>query len=136
MAEKTTLLKRFDDFRPSKGQAFWGCAGCIVATMIIGFTWGGWVTNGTAQAMALKAATGSRAELMAAICVDRFARGTDATANRASLTGTESWKRDDFIKKGGWVTVAGVERPVDGAAELCAKNLLDATLPAPAKTSG
>ena len=42
----------------------------------------------------------------------------------------------DFIKKGGWVTVAGVERPIDGAAELCAKNLLDATLPAPAKTSG
>ena len=37
------------DYRPSKATWFWSCVACVVATMVIGFTWGGWVTGGTAD---------------------------------------------------------------------------------------
>jgi hypothetical protein len=32
--------------------ALWGVAGGAVALAIVGFTWGGWMTNGTANKLA------------------------------------------------------------------------------------
>lgn len=137
MATQQSLLERWEDYRASKTALFWSCAGCVVATLVIGFAWGGWVTGGTAGQMATQAATGARAELAATICVERFAKGPDATAQLASLKGTDSWKQDKFIEDGGWVTLPGTENPIEGAAALCARQLIDAKPPAKAaSTSG
>jgi len=138
MADKPSLSRRWQDLQASKTQLFWACAVCIGATMIGGFTWGGWVTGGTAKEMATTAATGARAELVATICVERFANGPDAKAKLASLKDASSYMRNDMIEKDGWVTMAGSDKPVTGAAALCVRQLMDATLPAPkaAKTSG
>ena len=110
---------------------FWACAACVVATMVVGFGWGGWVTGGTAGQMAERSAVESRAQLAAVVCVDRFVKGPDSIAQLASLKGSDSWKRDSFIDDGGWTTLAGMDKPVTGAAILCVQQLL-----APAKTSG
>jgi hypothetical protein len=131
MVDKQSLRQRWENYRPSKTLAFWSCAACIVATLIIGFGWGGWVTGGTAGQMAAKSATDARAQLAAAVCVDRFAKGPEATARLASLKGSETWKRDTFIDDGGWTTLAGMDKPVAGAAILCVQQLLE-----PVKTSG
>ena len=131
MAGKQGLTRRWEDYRASKTVLFWSCAACVVATLIVGFSWGGWVTGGTAGTMADRAAAGARADLAATICVDRFASAPDATATLAALKNSDSWKRDEFIAAGGWATIAGIEKPVDGAAALCAQRLLGATLPAP-----
>ena len=138
MADKPSLARRWEDYRVSKTQLFWACVLCIGGTLILGFTWGGWVTGGTAQSMVSTAAIGARAELAASICVQRFVSGPDATAKLASLKATDSWKRDDVIEKDGWVTLAGADKPIAGAAALCVHQLMDANLPAPkpAKTSG
>ena len=53
----------------------------------------------------------------------------------ASLARTDSWKRGDFIEKGGWLTLPGIEKPVSGAADLCAKRLTDA-IPTGAEPGG
>ncbi len=63
MANNPSLGRRWEGYRPSKGVWLWSCAGCIVATMVIGFTWGGWVTGGTATKMAADAAAGASAQL-------------------------------------------------------------------------
>ena len=55
--------------------------------MLVGFTWGGWTTGGTAQATAKKAATGARQELAAVLCVDRFKTASDATAPARDAAG-------------------------------------------------
>lgn len=132
MADKQRLMRRWEDYKASKTALFWSCAACIVVTLIVGFTWGGWVTGSTAGAMANKAAAGARADVAATICVNRFVSAPDAAATLASLKNSDSWKHDDFITKGGWATIAGIEKPVDGAAALCAQRLLGAALP-PAK---
>jgi hypothetical protein len=138
MAEKTGILHSFRNFQATKTQLFWSCAVCVVAALIGGFTWGGWVTGGTAKDMASNAAIGARAELAAAICVEKFAAGPDAKAKLASLKDAASYLRNDMIEKDGWVTMIGAEKPVTGAAALCVRQLMDATLPLtkPAKTSG
>jgi hypothetical protein len=125
------IHKRWESFQASKTQLFWACAACVVATIAVGFIWGGWVTGGTANTMAAQAATEARAELAASVCVERFAKGPDATAQLAALKSSDSWKRDTFIESGGWATLAGMEKPVSGAASLCVKQLM-----APVKTTG
>jgi hypothetical protein len=120
----------WNEYRPSKAVWFWSCAGCVLATVILGFTWGGWVTGGTAEEMAATARDDGRAQLAASVCVDKFLAASDAAVTLARLKEESQWQRDDFIEKGGWVTLAGIEEPVDGAAGLCAEHLAEMELPA------
>ena len=137
MPGSTSLGGRIGIYRASKTAVFWACAGCAVATMIVGFSWGGWVTGGTAAQTAANAVTAARAELAAAICVDRFDKGPDAADKLVALKATNSWKRRQFIEDGGWVTLPGLDKPVDGAAALCAQGLVDSIPPMKAAgTSG
>jgi hypothetical protein len=129
-----SLQERWENYRASKTVVFWACAVCVVATLFLGFTVGGWVRGSTAERMAAQAATDARADLAADICVTRFQAGSDAATNLATLKASDSWNRGEYLEKGGWVTLAGMKEPVDGAANLCAQRLMK---PAPlAKVSG
>ena len=124
MMENQSLRRRWEDYQASKTVVFWACVACIVATLFLGFTWGGWVTGGTAGRMAAQAATDARADLAAVVCVSRFEAASDAVANLAALKASDSWNQGDYLQKGGWATLAGMEQPIDGAAALCAQRLL------------
>jgi hypothetical protein len=126
MTGLSNLSKRWSDFQASKTQLFWACAGSVVVALVVGFTWGGWVTGGTANQRAATAATEARAQLAATVCVERFAKAPDATAQLAALKSSDSWKRDTFIESGGWATLTGMEKPVAGAASLCVQQLMAA----------
>ena len=132
MANNPSLGRRWEDYHPSKGIWFWSCVACIVATLVIGFTWGGWVTGGTAAKMAADAAGGASAKLAAAECVHRFDNGPDATAQLAVLKKADDYDRSDLIQKGGWATIPGSKDPVVGAADICAQQLMN-TSPSAAK---
>jgi hypothetical protein len=137
MAAQASLMRRWEDYRPSKTILFWSCAACAVATIVVGFGWGGWVTGGTNAQMVAQASTDARAGLTASVCAERFAKGPDETAQFAALKSTDSWKRDKFLEDGGWATLPGTATPVAGAAELCAKQIIGAAPPAKAaSTSG
>ena len=131
MAEKPSISTRWNNIEPSKTSVFWACAACIALTIFVGFKWGGWVTGGSARAMAETAAADARAELVAASCVVRFAKGTDAAAQVAKLRATDTWMRGTYLEKAGWVTFPGTKEPVEAAGELCAERILAA---APAAT--
>lgn len=128
------ITTRWSNFQPSKALWFWSCAGTAVVVMILGFTAGGWVTGGSARQMAESAADEARTELAASVCVEKFMSGPNAGAQLAELKEADSWSRDDFVADGGWVTLAGMEDPVDGSAELCADKL--AEMEAPTTTAG
>jgi len=120
---KSSMSQRFENYHPSKTALFWSCAGCIVGTMIVGFTWGGWVTGGSAEEMVTDAAGQARAEVAAAVCVEEFMQEADAGVRLTSLKEVSSrWGREDFVEEGGWAMVAGQE--YDDAAELCAERLV------------
>lgn len=125
MSDKQGAMARWTNLQVSKTTFFWGCAGSVVVALIVGFTWGGWVTGGTAREMVRAAGAGARAELAAGICVSRFTAAAESTAQLASLKATSSWQRNELLEKGGWVTVAGTEKPISGAAELCVQQLLE-----------
>ena len=101
MTHKPGLWRRWGSYRPAKSMLFWACVACTIATMVIGFNWGGWVTGGTAAKMAQQ----GRTDLAAELCVANFAHGLDVDAQLASLKKTSEWERAAFIKKGGWDTL-------------------------------
>jgi len=135
MADNKSFGRRFETYRGSKTMIFWSCAGCVVATLILGFTWGGWMTAASARKAVVQASYDARADMAAAICVQRFGASPDRVANLATLKGTDTWKRDEYIVKGGWLKIDGQEGDVSGASSLCAQRLMEAK-PGVIKTGG
>lgn len=118
------ISQRWENFRPSKAVWLWSCLGCIALTMIVGFTLGGWVTGGSAKSMSENAAEGARTDLVASLCVDKFAASPDAKAQLAKLKEASSYERDNFIEDGGWSKIQGINSDVSGVADACAANLV------------
>jgi hypothetical protein len=97
-----------------------GAAVGVVATLIVGFQWGGWVTGGTAKEMAQKSANTALVTALAPICVDKFQRSAQAAANLTELKKVSSWQQGDFISKGGWATMPGSDAANSAVADACA----------------
>jgi hypothetical protein len=99
-----------------------GAAAGAVATLVIGFQWGGWTLGSTAAKQVKNAEQASIVRVLAPICADKFQRSTDATANLEALKKADSWKRDEIIEKAGWTKFPGSE-PDRKVAEACASLL-------------
>jgi hypothetical protein len=127
------LGDKWAEWRPSKAALFWSCAGCIVATMIVGFTWGGWTTGGSAREMADDAASAAREQLAAAVCVERFMGSPDAGTQLAALKDLSSYRRSSFIRDGSWAVMPGKDSAGYDVANECADQL--AALEVPASTA-
>lgn len=108
--------------------ALWGAVGGAIAAAIIGFSWGGWVTGGTAEADATQRANAAVVAALAPVCVERFQSAADATANLAALKKVDSWSQGDFIEKGGWAAARGSKSTdqLSAVAKACASLLAPA----------
>jgi predicted dienelactone hydrolase len=85
MQTKQSLARRWEDYQPSKSILVWTCVATALATMIIGFSWGGWTTGSTSQAQAKTAGEVARSELASIICIDKFNAAPDAAAQLTAL---------------------------------------------------
>jgi len=97
----------------------WGLIIGAIITMIIGFGWGGWTTAGTTQKMSEEAVSASQA----AICVAQFMKQPNHEEKLKELGEIDSWKRGEFIEKGGWDRMPGQEKAGYSVAQACAKGL-------------
>ena len=88
------------------------CIAAAIATIVVGFSWGGWVTGGTSQTMAKAAGDTARGELASAICVERFNAAPDSAAKLAEFKAIpDSFKKRQFVEAGGWATMPGQTTP-------------------------
>jgi hypothetical protein len=92
----------------------------FLATVVIGFGWGGWTLGSTAKEMAGKSASSAAIAALAPICVDKFQRATGAEANLAELKKVSSWQQASFVEKGGWATMPGSDAANSSVARACA----------------
>ena len=99
-----------------------GAAAGAVATMIIGFQWGGWTLGSTADKQVKDAEQATVVRVLAPICVDKFQQSADAGTNLDELKKAESWRRNEIIEKAGWTKFPGSE-PDGKVAEACARLL-------------
>ncbi|HEY2988547.1 MAG TPA: hypothetical protein VGL11_12530 [Candidatus Binatia bacterium] len=110
------------DFDKIKLGLWSGLGGAIVATFV-GFNYGGWVTTGTAQGMAKEVAANAVAERLGAICVAQLNRDTTKSQKLSEMKGKDPWDRSRFIETQSWAIMPGDEKPENGVADACAKQL-------------
>ena len=105
--------------------ALWGAVAGAIAAAIVGFTWGGWVTGGRAEADSTQRANAAVVAALAPVCVERFKRAADVPANLEALKKVDEWAQGDFIEKGGWATASGDKATdqVAAVAKACASLL-------------
>jgi len=125
--EKASSGKRLSKAQPSLKVLIWSCVACIVLTIIIGFTLGGWVTGGTAQNMAEESAEKAVVDRLAAICIVQFKQDPEKDKKLEELKKTDSWGRRDYVKKQGWATMPGEKEADSEVAEECAKLLMQSS---------
>lgn len=121
-----TFGERFAGYQPTKSVWFWSTAAAVGLTLLVGFTWGGWTTAGAASDRAENAAEDAVVAFAAEICAYQFLQSGDAGARLATLKEESRFSRGTQIEEGGWVTFAGAEDPVRGAARECADLLMEA----------
>ena len=127
--QKRSIQQRWGDLQPSKTMLFWSCAGSVVVALVVGFTWGGWVTGGTARDMAETAGDESRYELASVICVEKFLAAPDAQERLVELKAAgSSYSQRQFIEAGGWAIMPTKDEAARQAADLCAKVLTNLEL--------
>jgi len=97
----------------------WGLIVGAIITMIIGFALVGWKTPGTAKRMTEEAVLASQA----AICVAQFIADPNYEENLKELGKLDSWKRHEFIAKGGWDKMPGQKKADYAVSRGCADGL-------------
>jgi hypothetical protein len=122
-ARKLSFGQRVGESRASKTLLFWSAVAAVVATMVVGFTWGGWVTGGTARAMAQTMADDAVVKRLAPICVVQSGQDPKKVEKLKELTALNGYERGEFLKKLGWSKMPGEAESDSRVSEECAKLL-------------
>lgn len=95
-----------------------GAAVGAIATMVVGFGWGGWLLGSTADKMVKERSSLAVVAAMAPVCADKFRAQPDAEAKTIALSKIDSWKRgQEFPKE--FVPLPGETYPSAALADAC-----------------
>jgi hypothetical protein len=96
-----------------------GVAVGVVATLIVGFGWGGWMLGSSAKTLADNTANTAVTAAIAPICVEQFQHSADAAANLTALKKVSTWEQAAFVEKGGWAVMPGSKTVDEGVPQAC-----------------
>ncbi|MDP5220944.1 hypothetical protein Q5Y75_27540 [Ruegeria sp. 2205SS24-7] len=95
---------------------------------IVGFSWGGWVTGGSAKEMASEMAKDRVIAALVPFCLDMSRTDIERTTKLATIREASSFRRRDAVMEAGWATMPGSEGPNRELAQACIEGLdLDAS---------
>ena len=93
---------------PAQTSPFlWGAATGAIVLSIVGFNWGGWVTGGSAETLALERAQAATVAALAPICVAQFRASSGRSASIAEMKDIATWQHTEYVAKRGWATMPG-----------------------------
>ena len=95
--------------------------GGAIVVAVIGFNWGGWLTTGSAEAMAKEIAANAVAERLGSICVAQANRDLQRARSSTKMKGQDAWEIGRYIEKQSWAIMPGDEKPDSRVADACAK---------------
>jgi hypothetical protein len=118
--QQLTLAERWGEIRPTKTLVAWACVGSIVLTVIVGFTWAGWVRGATALSMAEATAEDAVVKRLAPICAAQAARDPEKEQKLKAMGDLVAYERSEYVQKQGWASMPGEKEPDRRVAEACA----------------
>jgi hypothetical protein len=100
-----------------------GAALGVVATVVVGFGWGGWSLGSTANKMANEQSERAVVAALAPVCAAKFRALPDSEAKTVALSKADSWKRSEEFPKE-FVTLPGETYPSSALVYACSTLLL------------
>ena len=100
-----------------------GAAAGAALIAIVGFSWGGWVTDGTAKKMASDQSQLAVVAALVPICVEQSRQDPRIAATLVELEGASTFQRRDLVMKAGWATMPGTTDPNRLVAAACVAQL-------------
>ena len=103
-----------------------GIYGAVIgaaAIGIAGFSWGGWVTGGTAHDRAMAMSHDDVVAAMVPVCLDMAETDPDRFAKLAEIRDASTYQRRNALMDVGWATVPGTEAPDRDIAQACLASL-------------
>jgi len=116
--ETLAIFKRESLTRLAQGAAIGA-----IATMTIGFNWGGWVLGNTAENNATQRVNAALVQAYGPVCIERFKQQPNVEAKWVELTKVDTWRRENYIKETGFATPPGSTSPNAAVADACADAL-------------
>lgn len=108
-----------------------GIYGAIVgaiALSVVGFSWGGWMTGGSAASMANTKAHNDVIAALVPVCLNLAKSDPNHAAQLDTIRAASTYERRDAVMSAGWATVPGAEKPNADLARACVTALkLDAS---------
>ena len=104
----------------------WGAVIGGVATMIIGFSYGGWTTAGSTARMVSEQSGAAVVAALAPFCVAKAQQDPDGAKLVKFKAEGSSYGRSDLVRTAGWATLAGMTTPDYALAQSCAERLMTA----------
>ncbi|GAB2187951.1 hypothetical protein [Roseibium sp. LAB1] len=108
-------MNRLERLKPVVFGAAIGATLAIVA----GFSFGGWVTGGTANKMASALSHDSVVAALVPVCVDMSDTDVESAEKLATLRETAAYRRRVALMEMGWATVPGSETADRDLAQAC-----------------
>jgi hypothetical protein len=121
--KRETFGERWKAIQLSKTAIFWICLAVIAGTLLVGFTWGGWVTGSTAQRTAITMSNNAVVQRLSAICVAQFQQDPAKDQKLTELKAASSYQQGTYVKEQGWAIMPGDEQADSKVATECAKLL-------------
>jgi hypothetical protein len=96
-----------------------------IATMVIGFTEGGWHSAGSTARIAKAQSAAAVIDALVPVCVSQAKLDPEESAKMKELTKmASSYGQRDYVMKAGWATVPAATEPDADLATACAEVLL------------
>jgi hypothetical protein len=100
-----------------------------IATMLVGFNYGGWYLRSSAETLAQKQSAAAVVAALVPVCISQSQADPEgATKLKAFSAIRSSYDQRDFVMKAGWATMPKADAPNQDLASACADML--------AKTAG
>ena len=112
--------------------AVWGVVFGAVGTMIVGFSWMGWMLGHTTTRLVAEGKESAVVAALTPFCVSSYLKQADASKKLALLReDTSDYTQRDIVEKAGFATMPGNTEPSSGLASACVKALRTVSLAGP-----
>lgn len=116
--------QRWSEARPTKTVVFWSWIASVIVILILGFTWGGWVTERTAQNRAVAMAEEAVVKRLAPLCVIQSKDDPERAQKLTELKAADTSQGGEYVGKQGWATMPGEKESDSRIADECARLLV------------
>jgi hypothetical protein len=99
-----------------------------IATMIVGFNYGGWYLGSSAETLAQKQSTAAVTAALIPVCVNQSQVDPEGVTKLKAFSAIKStYEQRDFVMKAGWATMPKADGPNRDLASACADVLAKTT---------